>query len=50
MQLLIGLLVGLAVGLHNATWGMYKDAPHEGFSWANIWSSLLSGADNDGGL
>jgi len=27
------LATGLAVGLHSATWGMFKDAPHEGFSW-----------------
>ncbi|RMH20630.1 MAG: hypothetical protein D6701_03580 [Gemmatimonadetes bacterium] len=32
-QALMGLLVGLAAGLHSATWGMYKDAPHEGFTW-----------------
>ncbi len=25
-------LVGLMAGIHAATWGMYKDAPHEGFS------------------
>ena len=25
------LVVGLLVGTHIATWGMYKDAPHEGF-------------------
>lgn len=27
------LVTGLAVGLHTATWGMFKDAPHEGFTW-----------------
>lgn len=27
-------LVGLAAGLHIATWGMFKDAPHEGFTWS----------------
>jgi len=43
MQLLIGLIVGLAVGLHNATWGMYKDAPHEGFSWATYFRSVIAG-------
>ncbi|MFQ5536257.1 MAG: hypothetical protein ACE5GJ_02280 [Gemmatimonadota bacterium] len=29
----IALFTGLAVGLHSATWGMFKDAPHEGFTW-----------------
>jgi hypothetical protein len=33
MEISIALGVGLAVGLHCATWGMYKDAPHEGFTW-----------------
>lgn len=32
-EVLIALATGLAVGLHCATWGMYKDAPHEGFTW-----------------
>ena len=29
---LLAALVGTVAGLHAATWGMYKDAPHEGFS------------------
>jgi hypothetical protein len=29
---LLAALIGLLAGLHAATWGMYKDAPHEGFS------------------
>jgi hypothetical protein len=33
-ETLMGLAVGLAAGLHSATWGMYKDAPHEGFTWS----------------
>lgn len=44
MQGLIALLIGLAVGLHNATWGMYKDSPHEGFSWATYFRSVIAGA------
>lgn len=28
---LIALVVGILAGTHTATWGMYKDAPHEGF-------------------
>ncbi len=31
MTLLAALIVGLLAGTHIATWGMYKDAPHEGF-------------------
>ncbi|MFB3855647.1 MAG: hypothetical protein ACE148_17745 [Vicinamibacterales bacterium] len=31
MTYLAALIVGLAAGTHIATWGMYKDAPHEGF-------------------
>ncbi|MDT8369170.1 MAG: hypothetical protein RQ745_08170 [Longimicrobiales bacterium] len=29
----LGALVGFVTGLHIASWGMYKDAPHEGFTW-----------------
>jgi len=32
-EVLTLLATGLAVGLHSATWGMFKDAPHEGFTW-----------------
>ena len=31
-EMLMALLTGLGAGLHSATWGMYKDAPHEGFA------------------
>lgn len=31
MTFLAALVVGLLAGTHIATWGMYKDAPHEGF-------------------
>lgn len=49
MELLIALIVGLAAGLHTSTWGMYKDAPYEGFTWpryfrSTIISILASGA------
>lgn len=40
----IALLLGVLAGLHTATWGMYKDAPHEGFSWATYLRSPLVGA------
>ncbi|HMQ05996.1 MAG TPA: hypothetical protein PKC30_01790 [Saprospiraceae bacterium] len=43
MQIIIALLAGLAAGLHTSTWGMYKDAPHEGFSWATYFRSTWVG-------
>jgi hypothetical protein len=36
-------LVGAASGLHAATWGMYKDSLHEGFSWRTYSRSVLVG-------
>jgi hypothetical protein len=33
ITLLLGAAVGALAGIHIATWGMYKDAPHEGFTW-----------------
>jgi hypothetical protein len=33
MDLFIALATGLTAGLHTSTWGMYKDSPHEGFTW-----------------
>ena len=43
MNVFLSILVGLAVGLHNATWGMYKDAPHEGFTWTTYFRSVIAG-------
>lgn len=43
MDILIAIVTGLAVGLHNATWGMYKDAPHEGFTWSTYFRSVIAG-------
>jgi len=43
MGILISLVTGLAVGVHNATWGMYKDAPHEGFTWSTYFRSVIAG-------
>jgi len=43
MQAIIAVIVGLGVGLHNATWGMYKDAPHEGFTWSTYFRSVIAG-------
>jgi len=44
MSTLIALIVGLLAGTHTATWGMYKDAPHEGFRHypRSIFVSLFS--------
>lgn len=43
MNILFALITGLAVGTHNATWGMYKDAPHEGFTWSTYFRSVIAG-------
>jgi hypothetical protein len=40
---LAAALTGILAGLHAATWGMYKDAPHEGFSRAKYVRSPLIG-------
>ncbi len=47
-NLVASLATGFAAGLHSATWGMFKDAPHEGFSWRTylrspVLSALLAG-------
>lgn len=45
MTTFLAALVGLMAGIHAATWGMYKDAPHEGFSgWKYVRSPLVSAA------
>lgn len=45
MEILIALAVGGLAGAHAATWGMYKDAPHEGFELRKYLRSILvSGA------
>lgn len=41
MTLFYTVLIGAAVGAHASTWGMYKDAPHEGFTWPKYARSLL---------
>ena len=35
--------IGMLAGLHTATWGMYKDAIHEGFFWPRYFRSPLVG-------
>jgi hypothetical protein len=44
MQVLAALIIGLCAGLHTSTWGMYKDAPYEGFTWPKYFrSTVVSG-------
>lgn len=43
MSTLFAVLVGLAVGCHISTWGMYKDAVHEGFTLRRYARSILLG-------
>src|SRR5438552_2604058 len=44
MNLAVALVVGLAAGLHAATWGMFKDAPYEGFTWPTYLRSPVTAA------
>ncbi|MGH7574085.1 MAG: hypothetical protein ACREM1_03005 [Longimicrobiales bacterium] len=45
MDLIIAATVGLTAGAHTATWGMFKDSPHEGFTWRrysrSIWLAAI---------
>jgi hypothetical protein len=38
-----GAVIGFLSGIHAASWGMYKDAPHEGFEWQKYLRSVLLG-------
>jgi hypothetical protein len=44
LDLLIAVFIGLVAGTHVSTWGMYKDAIHEGFTWPKYFRSILIGA------
>ncbi|MEZ4399717.1 MAG: hypothetical protein R3B06_06845 [Kofleriaceae bacterium] len=44
MNYAIATLIGFLAGLHTCTWGMYKDAQHEGFSWPKYFRSAIVGA------
>jgi hypothetical protein len=44
MTSLLAVGIGMMAGAHTATWGMYKDAPHEGFSRWKYARSILLGA------
>src|SRR5215208_956046 len=43
MELGIAAVIGLLAGTHAATWGMYKDAPHEGFTVRRYSRSVIVG-------
>jgi len=43
MSIMFAIFVGLAVGCHIATWGMYKDSIHEGFTMRRYRRSVLVG-------
>ncbi len=44
MNHIIATLIGFLAGLHTSTWGMYKDAPQEGFTWPKYFRSAITGA------
>ncbi len=50
IDLLYALLVGLLAGLHAATWGCYKDSPHEGFELGKYLRSVGIGLLSAGGI
>lgn len=39
----IAVIIGLLAGTHTSTWGMYKDSPHEGFTYPKYFRSTLVG-------
>ena len=41
MEWIIVVLLGLLAGTHTATWGMFKDAPHEGFTYLRYSRSII---------
>jgi hypothetical protein len=40
---LAAVLIGMIAGTHASTWGMYKDAIHEGFTWLKYSRSIIVG-------
>ncbi len=44
MTVLLTILIGALVGAHASTWGMYKDAPHEGFTSGKYLRSIVLSA------
>ena len=43
MHAATAVLIGLGVGLHSATWGVFKDSPHEGFHLSRFVRSPVIG-------
>ncbi len=43
MNFMIAILIGLLAGIHTSTWGMYKDSPHEGFTYPKYFRSTIIG-------
>lgn len=43
MNLIVAVVIGLLAGAHASTWGMYKDAIHEGFTWPKYFRSIVIG-------
>ena len=43
MDLMLAAVIGLLAGTHIATWGMYKDAIHEGFTYRTYFRSVVLG-------
>ena len=41
MNFHIALIIGLLAGAHSSTWGMYKDAPYEGFTYPKYFRSII---------
>jgi hypothetical protein len=44
MNLLIAVGVGMMAGAHIATWGMFKDSIHEGFTYRKYFRSVILGS------
>jgi hypothetical protein len=40
----MSILIGLLAGAHTSSWGMYKDAPHEGFTFPKYFRSIVVAA------
>jgi hypothetical protein len=40
----MGVLLGVLAGAHASSWGMYKDAPHEGFTYTRYFRSVVVAA------
>ena len=40
----MAVMIGAVAGAHASTWGMYKDAIHEGFTWPKYSRSIVVGA------